>query len=65
MSEKTDTIIEQLKNLTLLEASELVGVIEETFGVDASSGGGITRHQALEALVQMAVKLLKKSQNLM
>ena len=41
MSEKTDTIIEQLKTLTLLEASELVEKIEETFGVDASSGGGM------------------------
>ena len=41
MSEKIDTIIEQLKTLTLLEASELVERIEETFGVDASSGGGM------------------------
>lgn len=41
MSEKTDVIIEQLKTLTLLEASELVEKIEETFGVDASSGGGM------------------------
>ena len=29
-------IIEKLKTLTLLEASELVSKIEETFGVDAS-----------------------------
>jgi large subunit ribosomal protein L7/L12 len=41
MSEKIDTIIEQLKSLTLLEASQLVKQIEETFGVDASSGGGM------------------------
>ena len=42
MSEKLDSIIEQLKSLTLLEASELVTQIEETFGVDATqSGGGV------------------------
>jgi large subunit ribosomal protein L7/L12 len=41
MSEKIDNIIEELKNLTLLEASQLVEKIEETFGVDASAGGGI------------------------
>jgi len=29
-------IIEKLKTLSLLEASELVSQIEETFGVDAS-----------------------------
>jgi large subunit ribosomal protein L7/L12 len=42
MSEKIDQIVEDLKTLTLLEASELVTKIEETFGVDASaaaSGG--------------------------
>ena len=42
MSEKIDQIIEELKTLTLLEASELVTKIEDTFGVDASaaSAGG-------------------------
>merc|ERR1719464_437549 len=39
-SEKTDKIVEILKELTLLEASELVTAIEETFGVDASASGG-------------------------
>ena len=42
MSERIDQIVEELKMLTLLEASELVSKIEETFGVDASastSGG--------------------------
>nr|YP_009496399.1 ribosomal protein L12 [Attheya longicornis]AWT39112.1 ribosomal protein L12 [Attheya longicornis] len=42
MSEKIDQIIEDLKVLTLLEASELVTKIEETFGVDASASGGGT-----------------------
>jgi len=40
MSEKIDQIVEDLKTLTLLEASELVTKIEETFGVDASAVGG-------------------------
>ena len=43
MSDKINQIVEELKTLTLLEASELVTAIEETFGVDvsASVGGGI------------------------
>ena len=40
MSEKINQIVEDLKTLTLLEASELVTAIEETFGVDASSAVG-------------------------
>tara|TARA_B100000768_G_C11182082_1_gene333386 strand:+ start:52 stop:441 length:390 start_codon:yes stop_codon:yes gene_type:complete len=42
MSDKIDQIVDGLKTLTLVEASELVAQIEETFGVDASSavGGG-------------------------
>lgn len=36
MSEKLSAIIEQLKSLTLLEASELVTEIEKVFGVDTS-----------------------------
>ena len=45
MSEKIVQIIEELKNLTLLEASELVTTIEDTFNVDANatvSGPAIT-----------------------
>ena len=43
MSDKINQIVEELKTLTLLEASELVLAIEETFGVDASAsiGGGM------------------------
>lgn len=40
MSEKITQIVEELKTLTLLEASELVAAIEETFGVDASAAAG-------------------------
>nr|YP_010700351.1 ribosomal protein L12 [Flexiglena variabilis]WCH63491.1 ribosomal protein L12 [Flexiglena variabilis] len=36
MSSKIDKIVEELKTMTLLEASELIAKIEETFGVDAS-----------------------------
>lgn len=41
MSTTTNEIIEKLKSLTLLEVSELVSQIEETFGVDASAPTGI------------------------
>jgi large subunit ribosomal protein L7/L12 len=40
MSEKLDSIIEQLKTLTLLEAAELVTEIETVFGVDTSVSVG-------------------------
>ena len=40
MSAKTDEILESLKSLSLLEASELVKQIEEAFGVDASASAG-------------------------
>ena len=36
MTSKINNIIQDLKSLTLLEASELVEKIEEVFGVDAS-----------------------------
>nr|YP_011007521.1 50S ribosomal protein L12 [Syringoderma abyssicola]WAM64950.1 50S ribosomal protein L12 [Syringoderma abyssicola] len=41
MTEKISTLIDELKTLTLLEAVELVKKIEETFNVDASTGGGV------------------------
>ena len=40
MSPKTDTILESLKALSLLEASELVKQIEEAFGVSAAPAAG-------------------------
>lgn len=42
MTEKIEQILNELKTLTLLEASELVSQIEETFGVDASAGAAGT-----------------------
>ena len=58
MSEKIDQIIENLKTLTLLEASELVTAIEETFGVDASAsaGGGIVMATAPAATEEIEEK---------
>ena len=41
MSATTDEILEKLKTLSLLEASELVTQIEETFGVSAAATGGM------------------------
>jgi large subunit ribosomal protein L7/L12 len=53
MSEKIDQIVEELKTLTLLEASELVSKIEETFGVDASASvGSSTMVMAAPAAVE-------------
>ena len=40
MSTATDQILEQLKSLSLLEASELVKQIEEAFGVSAAAPAG-------------------------
>eukprot|EP00930_Biecheleria_cincta_P053293 TRINITY_DN3871_c0_g1_i2.p1 TRINITY_DN3871_c0_g1~~TRINITY_DN3871_c0_g1_i2.p1 ORF type:complete len:211 (+),score=54.44 TRINITY_DN3871_c0_g1_i2:72-635(+) len=51
-SEKVDKIVEELKTLTLLEASELVAAIEETFGVDASASGGAVMMAAPAAAVE-------------
>ncbi|MBD2101351.1 50S ribosomal protein L7/L12 [Leptolyngbya sp. FACHB-261] len=39
-TEKIDQIVDQLKSMTLLEASELVKAIEDTFGVSAAAPVG-------------------------
>ena len=41
MTAATDQILEQLKTLSLLEASELVKQIEEAFGVSAAASAGV------------------------
>ena len=57
MSEKIDQIVEDLKTLTLLEASELVKKIEETFGVDASaSSGGVMMAAAVPVAEEVEEK---------
>mmetsp|Transcript_134379 Transcript_134379/g.218698 ORF Transcript_134379/g.218698 Transcript_134379/m.218698 type:complete len:206 (+) Transcript_134379:59-676(+) len=40
MSAVVDEVMEKLKSMSLVEASELVKAIEETFDVDASAAGG-------------------------
>ncbi|MFN6529523.1 50S ribosomal protein L7/L12 [Nostoc sp. ChiSLP03a] len=42
MSAATDQILEQLKTLSLIEASELVKQIEEAFGVSAAAPVGVS-----------------------
>ena len=56
MSEKIDQIVEDLKTLTLLEASELVTKIEETFGVDASAAAGGTMVMATASVATEEVE---------
>jgi len=58
MSEKITQIVEELKTLTLLEASELVTAIEETFGVDASAsvGGNVVMAAAPIAVEEVEEK---------
>lgn len=58
MSEKIDQIVDVLKTLTLLEASELVTKIEETFGVDASAavGGGVMMATAVSPAEEVEEK---------
>jgi large subunit ribosomal protein L7/L12 len=58
MSAKIDQIVEELKTLTLLEASELVKKIEDTFGVDASAsmGGGMIMAAAPAAVEEVEEK---------
>ena len=66
MSEKIETIVEQIKGLTLLEASQLVKKLEETFGVSAAAavaapaaggGGGAAPAAAVEEQTEFSVVL--------
>ncbi|HEV2387579.1 MAG TPA: 50S ribosomal protein L7/L12 [Candidatus Acidoferrales bacterium] len=41
MPSKLDTILEEIKGLTLLEAAELVKKMEETFGVSAAAAAPV------------------------
>ena len=54
MSAATEQILDQLKSLTLLEASELVKQIEEAFGVSAApTGGGMMMMAAPGAVAEV------------
>ncbi|MEH2365438.1 50S ribosomal protein L7/L12 [Nostoc sp.] len=68
MSAATDNILEQLKTLSLLEASELVKQIEEAFGVSAAApvgvafaGPGTTAAPAEEAVEQTEFEVILES----
>jgi large subunit ribosomal protein L7/L12 len=41
MASKVETILEEIKSLTLLEAAELVKKMEETFGVSAAAAAPV------------------------
>jgi large subunit ribosomal protein L7/L12 len=72
MSEKIETIVEQIKGLTLLEASQLVKKLEETFGVSAAAavaapaaggGGGVAPAAAVEEQTEFSVVLTAAGAN--
>ena len=61
---KVDTILDEIKGLTLLEASDLVKKMEETFGVSAAAatvvaggGGGAAAAAPAEEKTEFAVVL--------
>jgi large subunit ribosomal protein L7/L12 len=61
---KVDTILEEIKGLTLLEASDLVKKMEETFGVSAAAatvvaggGGGTAAAAPAEEKTEFTVVL--------
>ena len=58
MSAATEQILDQLKSLTLLEASELVKQIEEAFGVSAAPTGGGMMMMAAPGAVAVANTVL-------
>ena len=52
MTATTDKILESLKTLSLLEASELVKQIEEAFGVSAAASAGVVMAAAPAAAAE-------------
>ncbi len=67
---KVDTILDEIKGLTLLEASELVKKMEETFGVSAAAatsvvvaGGGAAGAAPAEEKTEFAVVLTEVGAN--
>ncbi|CAM9089805.1 unnamed protein product [Discosporangium mesarthrocarpum] len=62
MTEKISNLIEELKTLTLLEASELVKAIEETFNVDASVGGGVMMMNTTSSATEESVAEEEKTE---
>jgi large subunit ribosomal protein L7/L12 len=62
MSAKTEEILEQLKTLTLLEASELVKQIEEAFGVSAAAPVGGMMMMANTGVAAQAEEVEEKTE---
>jgi len=67
---KVDTILEEIKGLTLLEASDLVKKMEEAFGVSAAAatvvaggGGGTAAAAPAEEKTEFAVVLTEVGGN--
>lgn len=56
MSEKVTNLIEEVKNLTVLELSELVKALEEEFGVSASAPAAVAVAAAPAADADAAVE---------
>ena len=70
MASKVETILEEIKGLTLLEASDLVKKMEEAFGVSAAaaapvmvSGGGGAGAPAAEEKTEFSVVLTEVGAN--
>ena len=71
MASKVESILEEIKGLTLLEASDLVKKMEEAFGVSAASaapvmvagGGGAAGGAAAEEKTEFAVVLTEVGAN--
>ena len=51
MSEKLQGIVDQVKGLTLLEASELVKMMEETFGVSAAAAPAVEEKDEFDVML--------------
>jgi len=71
MASKVETILEEIKGLTLLEASDLVKKMEEAFGVSAAAaapvmmagGGGAAGAAPAEEKTEFAVVLTEVGAN--
>ncbi len=70
MASKVETILDEIKGLTLLEASDLVKKMEEAFGVSAAAaapvvmaGGGGGAAAAVEEKTEFAVVLTEVGAN--
>ena len=71
MARKVETVLEEIKGLTLLEASELVKKMEEAFGVSAAAaapvmvagGGGAAGAAPAEEKTEFTVVLTEEGAN--